>query len=113
MQPDPNPDLCLVLTTAPDLEVARRLASGWVERGLVACVNLVPGIESHYRWEGAVEASSEVLLLVKTPRERMADLRSAVAADHPYDVPEFVVLAASEVSAAYAAWARAATRQGS
>jgi len=113
MQPDPNPDLCLVLTTVSDLEVARRLAKDWVERGLVACVNLLPGLESHYSWEGQLEASPEVLLLLKTPRARLADVRAAVASDHPYDVPEFVVLEATEVSAAYAAWARAATGQGS
>jgi periplasmic divalent cation tolerance protein len=59
-------DARIVLTTAPDREVAERIARGLVERGLVACVNLVPGVRSIYRWKGAIEESDEVLLVAKT-----------------------------------------------
>ena len=92
--------VCLV--THPR-EGAEAFARGLVERRLAACVNLLP-VTSVYRWEGAVERGEEQLLVLKTQAERLPELRAVVASDHPYDVPEFVVLTPSDVEPAYLAW---------
>lgn len=94
----------VVLVTAPDLAVARALARGLVERRLAACVNLVPGLESVYRWQGAVENANEVLLLVKTAAERLPALEDFLAAEHPYDLPECIALEPARIEPRYLAW---------
>ncbi len=99
-------ELCVVLVTAPDEETGRRLARLVVDRRLAACVNLVPGISSTYRWEGAVREDTEVLLLVKTLPDRLAALESALRAAHPYDVPEIVALPSLATHGPYLAWVR-------
>ena len=96
----------LVLSTAPDAEVARRLARLLVEARLAACVNLLPGATSVYRWHGALQEEAEVLLICKTTVERLAELEERLLAEHPYDTPEFVVIAPDSVSPAYLAWLR-------
>jgi len=94
----------IVLTTVnPDFD-ARTLARELVEARLAACVNIVPGITSVYRWEGAVSEDAEQLLIIKTVDDNLHDLREALFARHPYDVPEFVVLPIESVSDAYGAW---------
>lgn len=87
-----DPALRLILVTAPDRPVALALARTVVNERLAACVNLLPGVRSIYRWEGGVEESEEVLLLLKTRDDRVDTLRRRVVSLHPYDVPEFVVL---------------------
>ncbi|MDP6539498.1 MAG: divalent-cation tolerance protein CutA [Planctomycetota bacterium] len=94
----------VVLGTAPDEEEGRRLARALVEGGLAACVNLVPGITSVYRWEGAVEESPEVLMVIKTRAERLGDVEQFLEREHPYDVPECVALVPGEVGQAYLSW---------
>jgi len=94
----------VVLVTAPDLASARSLARGLVERRLAACVNLVPGLESVYRWKGAVKSSNEVLLLVKTAAARLPALESFLESEHPYDVPECIALQPERVERAYLDW---------
>jgi periplasmic divalent cation tolerance protein len=94
----------VVLVTAPDLASARSLARGLVERRLAACVNLLPGLESIYRWKGAVESSEEVLLLVKTAAGRLPALETYLEAEHPYDVPECIALQPARVERAYLDW---------
>jgi len=98
--------LALVLTTAPDMVVAESLASRIVEERLAACVNLVPGVTSIFRWQDSIERDSEVLLLVKTTAEAVAALRDRIVALHPYDVPEVVALSASGGHAPYLEWVR-------
>jgi periplasmic divalent cation tolerance protein len=93
--------------TAPDVETGTRIARALVEERLAACVNLVPGIRSIYRWEGALEDDAEVLLVVKTRADRAGDLASRVAELHPYDLPEVVLLPAVGGSLAYLDWVRA------
>lgn len=105
-----DPLACLVLTTAPDEEVARRIAHGLVERRLAACVNLVPGLTSVYRWQGRVEEASELLLIAKTTPARLAELEIALGELHPYDTPELVVLRPEHVGARYLAWLAEETR---
>lgn len=94
----------LVLVTAPDLDTARRLARGLVEEKLAACVNLVPGLESHYRWQGKVESAAEVLLVIKTAVRLVPRLERRVLAEHPYDTPEILTLPLTSGTARYLAW---------
>ena len=94
----------VVLVTAPDLKVARRLARGALRSRLVACANLIPKIESHYWWQGRVESGAEVLLLFKTTKARLAVLEKFILAGHPYDTPEFVVLPLTSGARRYLDW---------
>jgi periplasmic divalent cation tolerance protein len=82
----------IVFVTAPNLKTARRLANAALRARLVACANLVPGIESHYRWQGRIERGAEVLLILKTTAGRLAKLEKLIVAGHPYETPEFVAL---------------------
>jgi periplasmic divalent cation tolerance protein len=96
-------ELVVVLVTAPEPE-APALARALVERGVAACVNVLPGVRSVYRWQGAVETSTEALLVAKAPLERFEALREAVLALHPYSVPEVLALPVTAAHAPYAAW---------
>src|SRR5260221_4812334 len=82
----------IVLTTASSPEEARGIARALVERRLAACVNIVPGIESVYRWQGKVETTAESLLIIKTQAELFDRLREAIGELHSYDLPECVML---------------------
>ena len=97
----------IVFVTAPDLVVARMLASGILENRLAACVNLVSGVESHYRWEGKLCQETEVLMVLKTTGDRLAALEVWVLEEHPYDTPEFVALKIEAGSARYLNWVSA------
>ena len=97
-------DVELALVTAPDAETAERIARALVGERLAACVNLVPGLRSIYRWEGRVESEAEVLLVVKTRRDRAGDLEERVLALHPYDVPELLRIPVRGGSEAYLRW---------
>jgi periplasmic divalent cation tolerance protein len=101
----------IVLVTAPP-GVAEALARTLVERRLAACVNVVPGLTSVYRWQGEVQADPESLLVVKTDRDRLADLLPALGELHPYEVPEALVLAPESGAAPYLAWLTAESRPG-
>lgn len=96
----------VVLITAPDTEVARSLARGLVEARLAACVNLVPGVTSVYRWEGEVQEDPEVLLVAKTTAARLVEVEAFLVSAHPYDTPECVALAPASVEARYLDWLR-------
>jgi periplasmic divalent cation tolerance protein len=97
----------VVLVTAPDAETGSRLARALVEERLAACVNLVPGVRSIYRWEGRIQEDAEVLLIVKTRADRCDALGARVRALHPYALPEVLALAAAGGSAEYLAWVAA------
>jgi periplasmic divalent cation tolerance protein len=101
-----DPEVRVAFITAPDLETANRVARALVEERLVACVNLVPGVRSIYRWEGAVEEDAEVLLVVKTRADRTGDLVDRVVELHPYDLPEVVMLPAVGGNSGYLDWVR-------
>ena len=94
----------VVLVTAPDEDVGRRLARALVERRLAACANLIPGVRSIYRWDGEVRDEAEVLLVIKTVAGRISELEAALAELHPYDVPECIALEPASVEAKYLAW---------
>lgn len=94
----------VVLVTAPDRKVARALAAAALEARLAACVNLVSAVESHYWWEGRLERSAEVLLLLKTRRRLLPDLERLLREKHPYDTPEFLAVPLMAGSERYLAW---------
>lgn len=93
-----------VLVTAPDAETGGRIARALVEERLAACVNVVPGVRSIYRFEGAVHDDAEVLLIVKTRADRCDELAARIRSLHPYALPEVLALAAAGGSAEYLAW---------
>ena len=103
----------LVLVTAPELKTARKLARLALEAQLVACANLVPKLESHYWWQGKLEKSAEVLLLLKTTAARVEALERLIVARHPYDTPEFVVLDIRGANQRYLKWWEALGRPAS
>ena len=97
-------DAIVVLMTAPTLEEARLLAEKLVETQLAACVQILPEMESVYRWQGKVERQPEHLLLAKTTADRFAELERVVRAMHSYDTPEIVALPLTEGSSDYLKW---------
>ena len=94
----------VALTTVGTAEDAERIARALVEQRLAACVNVVPGVVSVYRWKGAVERDDEWLLVMKTTSERLEPLREALVALHPYELPELVALPIVGGHAPYLAW---------
>ncbi|MFA5026999.1 MAG: divalent-cation tolerance protein CutA [Candidatus Methylomirabilota bacterium] len=100
----------VVLVTCPDPATGERLAETLLEEKLAACVNLIPGLTSLYRWEGKLCRDIECLLLIKTRRGRLAALTRRVQALHPYALPEIVALSIAQGSAGYLRWLRDSTR---
>ena len=103
MKTEPSP-LRIVLTTTASAEEARKLGRALVEEGLAACVTLLPGAESIYRWKGQVESAAETLLLIKTAETHVERLEKRLVALHGYETPEFVVLAADSCAPGYLQW---------
>ncbi|MFM1767541.1 MAG: hypothetical protein RJA22_70 [Verrucomicrobiota bacterium] len=106
----PTGPFAVVLVTAPDRKVARALASAALRARLAACANLIPGLESHYWWQGRLERGSEVLILFKTRRRLIPDLERVILASHPYDTPAFVVLPVAGGAARYLRWLEESVR---
>ena len=99
-----DPHFRIVLVTAPSIAVGRQLAGAALESRTAACVNLVPNVESHYWWQGKIEQSGEVLLVIKTIRSKVEDLEKVILENHPYDTPEFVALEIPTGNARYLDW---------
>ncbi|AUB84502.1 divalent-cation tolerance protein CutA [Candidatus Thiodictyon syntrophicum] len=97
-------DYRLVLCTCPDQECATRIAERLVEERLAACVSLVPGLTSIYRWQGAIQRDAEVLLLIKTVAVRFEVLAATLSALHPYEVPEIIALPITAGLPDYLTW---------
>lgn len=97
-------DKRLVLTTCDSLEQARTIAHALVEQHLAACVNIVPQIESVYRWQGEIETATEWLLVIKTTLEVFDRLRAALSKLHSYELPECIEIAIEDGSPAYLDW---------
>ncbi len=97
-------DKIVVLSTAESGDQARKLARALVEGRLAACVNIVGGLKSVYRWKGAVEESDEVLLLIKTSRELLPQVRAAIEQMHSYELPEVIALPILDGSGRYLEW---------
>lgn len=99
-------DVRTVLVTAPDADTAESLAGAVVAERLAACVNMVPGVVSIYRWKGEIHRDEEVLLVLKTTVGRVEALRSRVVALHPYEVAEVLVLPVEQGHEPYLQWVR-------
>jgi len=97
-------DAMIAFVTCGSAEEARRIATALVEKNLAACVNIVPGVESCYRWKGEVEWSQESLLVIKTTGDAIAPAHEAVMEGHSYENPEFVAFTIDEGSASYLRW---------
>ena len=94
----------VVMMTAANREEANQIAEVLVCERLAACVQILPEIESVYRWQGEVKREKEILLLAKTVRSRFDELESKVRALHSYETPEIVAVPITDSSAAYLAW---------
>jgi periplasmic divalent cation tolerance protein len=91
-------------TTFPDEEIAARVGAGLVEARLAACVNILPGMRSIYRWQGQIERADEIVMIVKTMADREKAAIEAIRASHPYEVPAIVTLPAVGGFAPYLDW---------
>jgi len=94
----------VVYVTTPNSETSKLIAHGLVSSGLAACVNILPGVTSVYRWQGAVNSDTEELLIVKSTAQHLPELTQAVLRMHPYDTPEVLAVPAVGGSAAYIQW---------
>lgn len=99
-------DALIVFCTCGTIEDARRLARTLVEEGLAACVTTLSGVESIYRWQGAIESAAEWLLLIKSTQERYPDLERRIVELHTYDTPEILAVPASAGLDKYLEWLR-------
>jgi periplasmic divalent cation tolerance protein len=94
----------VVLTTAPNSKTAELLARGLVKAGHAACVNVIGGVQSHYRWHGKLRKDREFLLLAKTTSASLKSVLQFIKNNHPYDVPEALALPISAGSSSYLKW---------
>lgn len=106
-----NPEYVIVLTTLPADADGAGLGRTLVEERLAACVNLLPPMESVFRWEGQIEQDREQQVIMKTSRARLAALWERLRELHPYEVPEFVVVSILDGSDAYLRWIGESTSQ--
>jgi periplasmic divalent cation tolerance protein len=97
-------DKRIVLCTASSEDEARKIALHLVEQQLAACVNVLPKVESIYRWQGKMESSREWLLLIKTSAERFPEVLDAIRELHSYKLPECIAIAVEDGSAEYLQW---------
>jgi periplasmic divalent cation tolerance protein len=101
---DGSSDALVVLCTVPDEPTAERLARGIVEARLAACVNVLGGVRSFYRWKGAIQDDRELQLVIKTRRARFEALATWLAREHPYEVPEVLALPVVVGASSYLRW---------
>jgi uncharacterized protein involved in tolerance to divalent cations len=100
----------VVLVTAPNLTTARKLAKAALKSRNAACANLLPKIESHYWWKGRLASGNEILVILKTTKEKLSALEKLILENHPYDTPELLVLPISSGTRRYLAWLDASLR---
>lgn len=97
-------DHCIVLCTVPDTATGEALGQHLVETQLAACVNLISGLTSIYRWQGKLQRDAEVLLVIKTRHDRFASLCTVVRERHPYELPEIIAVPLTDGLPAYLDW---------
>jgi periplasmic divalent cation tolerance protein len=105
-------ELRLVLCTFPDAAAARQIGTVLVEKQLAACVNLIPAVESIYRWQDKLETASEVLAIFKTRAAAYPEFERELTALHPYEAPEIVAIEPAAVAENYASWVSASVSLG-
>lgn len=99
----------VILVTAVNQKEARRIGKGMVDAKLAACANIIPGIQSIYRWKGKVVKAQEVLIILKSTRPRYRALEKAIKAMHTYETPEIIALPVKEGLDRYIRWVRSET----
>lgn len=97
-------DVLVILCTFPDSGQARQIGTLLVEKQLAACVNLIPAIESIYRWQGKVETAAEVLAIFKTTTTAFPEFERVLAELHPYEVPEIIAMTPDKIAGPYREW---------
>lgn len=102
----PTPTEWVVLVTVPDIDTGRQLARTVLEQRLAACVQLVPGLESHYWWEDKLTQGQEVLLILKSTSAQWTTLRNTIQERHPFEVPQIVALPIEAGLQSYLDWIR-------
>lgn len=102
----------VVLVTGPDAPTLERLGRTVVEEGLAACVNVLPGVRSVFRWQDRLEEADEALAILKSTASRLGALETRLRELHPYEEPEFLALAVASGAAGYLAWLSAAVGEG-
>lgn len=106
-----NPDAVhIAFCTCPDAATAEALAGELVQAGLAACVNILPGVQSIYRWQGKIERDDEALMVIKTTGARLGELITRICELHPYDVPEVICHPITAGHDTYLDWVRQCTR---
>ena len=97
-------EYCVVLCTVPDPGTGERLAGSLVEARVAACVNILPGLTSVFRWQGETQKDAEALLIIKTRRDRFEALCKVLQEQHPYELPEIIAVPLSDGLPAYLRW---------
>ena len=97
-------EILLAFSTFPDVETARRIARDLVTENFAACANIIPSIESIYRWQGKMEQGNETLVLFKTTAARFAAFQDKLKSLHPYDVPEIIACPVDRALPEYLRW---------
>ena len=97
-------EIQIVFCTVPDTDSGHRIAARLVQDGLAACVNLITGIDSVYRWKGQLEKASEVLLMIKSRSADYTEVEAAISALHPYELPEIIAVPLSNGLPGYLDW---------
>ena len=100
----PRHEYILVLTTCPDQDCAEDLAEALIIRNLAACVNILPGMASVYRWKGNIEHGSELLLIIKTRQQDYAQVEQTILELHPYELPECITVSIQGGLSDYLNW---------
>lgn len=103
---DATDPVTVIFSTAPDQETAERIAARLVEYRLAACVNLIPGIRSVYRWEGRVQNDAEVLLMIKARAADYEQIEMTIRAQHSYELPEIIAVSVTDGLPGYLDWVR-------
>jgi periplasmic divalent cation tolerance protein len=98
--------ILLALSTFPDAETARRISNQLVTEKFAACANILPAVESIYRWKGKIENASEVIVFFKTTPDRQKAFQDKLRSLHPYDVPEMVFISVTNGLPEYLRWVR-------
>ena len=104
-------EVLLVLTNVPDEVTAHTIARRVVGERLAACVNVLPAVRSVYQWEGKIEEAGEVTMLIKTVKDRYAELEAEIRKAHPYEVPEIIALPVAVGLPAYMNWVVSETKK--
>jgi periplasmic divalent cation tolerance protein len=104
-------DLLLVYCTCPDSESAESISRKLVEQGAAACVSRLSGVTSTYLWQGIIETSAEILLLIKSSNKQYPELEKIIVSLHPYELPEIIAVSVDQGHPDYLHWVKQCTEK--